>query len=64
MTQQEIEKLYHLPFPLLAEACQGKETLAETITLAINMGIKLGKEQTHLAYNRMFKGYNEVSIEN
>ena len=64
MTKEEIEKLYHLPFPLLAEACKDKETLAKTISLAINMGIKLGREQTHLAYNRMFRGYNEVSIEN
>ena len=65
MNQQEIEKLYHLPISELRKTCcDDDEMFATVLSLGINMGIRIGGNQRDLSINRMFKGYNEVSIEN
>ena len=64
MTKEEIAKLLHLSFKELVKACRNPETLATTISLAIQIGINRGRNETHRQYNQMFRGYNKVSIEN
>ena len=64
MNKEEISELLNLPFSELAEVCKDPEILAKVISIAINMGIRLGQAETRLAYNRIFLGYDKVSIEN
>lgn len=56
MTQSEISKLLKMPFPKLAKACRNPESLAIVLNIAINIGISLGREQSHESYNQMFRG--------
>ena len=64
MTEQEIAKLMNVPFKELAVFCQDPDKLSTVISIAINIGIRSGREQAHRYYNEMFRDYNEVSIGN
>lgn len=64
MTQTEIAKLLKMPFPKLAKACRNPESLAIVLNIAIQIGISLGREQSHESYYQMFRGYNKISIQN
>jgi len=64
MTNLEISKLMNRPIPKLHKDCRDLETFMTTLSLAINIGIALGREQTHESYNQMFRGYNRISIQN
>jgi len=64
MTKQEIEKIMQMPLSELTEVCKNAETLATLISLAVNIGIRIGQEKAHNHYNRMFRGYNEILISN
>lgn len=64
MTKEEIAKLYHLPYIGLTKLGKNLKWLARIISIAFNMGIMIGRQQTHKYYNEMFQGYNEVSIKN
>lgn len=65
---QRIDKsidIMHTPLPKLFEACGGDFELFTTVlSLAINLGIRIGQTQVLESYNKMFKNYNEVSIRN
>ena len=64
MTEQEIAKLMNVPFEELAVFCQDPDKLSTVISIAINIGIRSGREQAHRYYNQMFRDYREVSIRN
>ena len=64
MTEQEIAKLMNVPFEELAVFCQDPDKLSTVISIAINIGIRSGREQAHRYYNQMFRDYKEVSIKN
>jgi len=64
MTEQEIAKLMNVPFEELAVFCQDPDKLSTVISIAINIGIRSGREQAHRYYNQMFRDYKEVSIRN
>jgi len=64
MNETEITKILRLSFPELVKLCRNPEGLAKVISLCINMGIKLGRDETHRYYKQMFRGYDKVSIEN
>jgi len=63
---QRIDKsIMHTPLPKLFEVCQGDfEIFTTVLSLAINIGIRLGSNQAHRYYNQMFRDYKEVSIRN
>ena len=65
---QRIDKsidILHTPLPKLFELCEGDfELFTNTISLAINLGIRIGQTQVIESYNEMFHNYNEVSIRN
>ena len=64
MTEQEIAELMNVPFKELAVFCQDPDKLSTVISIAINIGIRSGREQAHRYYNQMFRDYKEVSIKN
>jgi len=64
MTEQEIAKLMNVPFKELAVFCHDPDKLSTVISIAINIGIRSGREQAHRYYNEMFRDYKEVSIKN
>ena len=64
MTKDKIAELIHLPFSELFKACRNPETLATVISLCYQQGIRIGEERILKDYNRMFRGYNKVSIKN
>lgn len=64
MTPEEISKLMQMPFSELVKVCRDPETLAYVISLAVNMGLKLGREQAHNHYNRMFRSQTKLTVEN
>lgn len=64
MNEEEIAKIMKLPVPKLAEMAQSTEALTMILSIAIQLGIGIGRQQTHQWYRQMFAGYNEVSILN
>ena len=64
MTEQDIKDILHIPFKRLAELCQDTEILIAVINTTYQQGINLGQRKTHKEYNELFKGYNEISINN
>jgi len=64
MTDQEIAELMNVPIKELAVICQDPDKLSTVISVAINNGIRSGRERVHRYYNQMFRDYKEVSIKN
>lgn len=64
MNEKEIAKIMKMQMPELAELAQSPKELTTILSIAIQMGIGIGRQQTHQWYRRMFAGYNETSIYN
>jgi hypothetical protein len=64
MTEREIADLMNTPFETLAMLCQKPETLAQVLTLAINIGVQMGEARAHKAMNKMLRHQDEVTIGN
>ena len=61
---KEEEMVTHIPFPRLAELCKDPEFLAKVLSTAVQLGIQIGRQQTHEHYHTMFAGYNKLTIDN
>jgi len=59
---KEEEMITHIPFPRLAESCKDPEFLAKVLSTAVQLGIQIGRQQTH--EHTMFAGYNKLTIAN
>ena len=64
MTYVEISKIMQIPVSELAKIASQPEELVLMLSVALNKGIKIGSERILRSYNQMFKGYNEISINN
>ena len=64
LSEEEISKILHWPIGELRLACRDPQTLSTVISLAIQMGINVGRQQTLRQYNEMFTGYNRQTLEN
>lgn len=68
MNKQEILDTLQLPFPcdfsMLVAMCRDPEIFEAVLSLAITQGKRLGLVETHEDYNRMFRGYDSVLLEN
>lgn len=62
MNEEEITQIMQMPMLKLSELAQSQDTLARILSIAIQLGIGIGGQQTHQWYRQMFAGYNEISI--
>lgn len=61
---QELSSLADIPIGELAKHCHDPAMLGTVISMAYNLGYKLGQEQAHNQYNVMFKGQHEIELRN
>lgn len=62
MDEKEITQIMQMPMPKLAELAQSQKELTTILSIAIQLGIGIGRQQAHRWYRQMFAGYNETSI--
>lgn len=64
LSEDELSKLVNLPSDKLVEACHDPKVFWQVASILVNIGIKLGRADAYESYNRMFRNYNGISIEN
>jgi len=57
--EREVTTLADIPVAELAKHCDDPAMLATVVSLAYNLGYRLGQRTAHEHYNRIFKGGDE-----
>ena len=64
MTEQQISEIMQMSLSDLFRFTKKEDDVVLIVSVAIELGIKLGKEQSSRERNQAFRRYSEVSIRN
>ncbi len=64
MTEQQLEKMIGIPIEKIRAYATDPDYLLIMLNAIYNAGILAGHHQADEAYNKMFRGYDETSINN
>lgn len=61
---RDIETVTEMSLKELSEICIDPDVLVKIWTIALNVGIQIGRRQNDEYYHEMFAGHNETTLSN